>query len=497
MCCRSPRSASARSPAGGSTTTALNRSSTRAHPASARPLRASADHPFGQDRIGKDYFALTMRGIQNSILVMIVIGLVRHGHRRRRRCPRGLLPRLGRLGPHAHHRRLHRHPRTRDRPVVGKSAGRTSAHSCLAAPPRTRVLDGHRPSGAREFLSLREREFVEAARVAGASDMRIIFRHILPNAIGVIIVVGDVARRLGDPARDSPELPRLRHQVARLVARSAHQPATSRRSDAALAVLVARDFHRDAGAVCQLRRRRPPRRVRPAVQAVQPRDGRPASRGEDPEVSDIAGHHVMATASTGSSPARAKSASSDSTEQHGSRDSQGDRPPSAAASHRRDGRCRPGRVPCAPFAEVLPVVRGPGRGAPESVDSRSPGRTVPPMSPRGLLRVPFSRRCAMAAPMRPGAGAAQAARRGRRDEASARIECHVDQRRPRDVIRRTTLVTGDAVGIDLEWGRHRAIQSSGTAAAVGISAGRGLGVVDSRSRRRTGAAPRAPWPARG
>jgi peptide/nickel transport system permease protein len=39
-----------------------------------------------------------------------------------------------------------------------------------------------------EFLSLREREFVDAARVAGAGDGRIIFRHILPNAMGVIIV---------------------------------------------------------------------------------------------------------------------------------------------------------------------------------------------------------------------------------------------------------------------------------------------------------------------
>ena len=38
------------------------------------------------------------------------------------------------------------------------------------------------------FLSLREKEFVEAARAAGASDSRIIFRHILPNAIGPIIV---------------------------------------------------------------------------------------------------------------------------------------------------------------------------------------------------------------------------------------------------------------------------------------------------------------------
>ncbi len=39
-----------------------------------------------------------------------------------------------------------------------------------------------------EFLSLREKEFVEAARAAGASDRRIIFRHILPNAMSPIIV---------------------------------------------------------------------------------------------------------------------------------------------------------------------------------------------------------------------------------------------------------------------------------------------------------------------
>ena len=39
-----------------------------------------------------------------------------------------------------------------------------------------------------EFLSLREREFVDAARVAGASNNRIIFKHILPNAVGVIVV---------------------------------------------------------------------------------------------------------------------------------------------------------------------------------------------------------------------------------------------------------------------------------------------------------------------
>ncbi len=38
------------------------------------------------------------------------------------------------------------------------------------------------------FLSLREKEYVEAARCLGASDARIIFRHLLPNAVGPIIV---------------------------------------------------------------------------------------------------------------------------------------------------------------------------------------------------------------------------------------------------------------------------------------------------------------------
>ncbi len=40
-----------------------------------------------------------------------------------------------------------------------------------------------------EFLSLKERDFVKASRALGTSDTRIIFREILPNAMGSIIVV--------------------------------------------------------------------------------------------------------------------------------------------------------------------------------------------------------------------------------------------------------------------------------------------------------------------
>ncbi len=39
-----------------------------------------------------------------------------------------------------------------------------------------------------EFLSLKEREFVAAARALGASDRKIIFRHILPNALAPVVV---------------------------------------------------------------------------------------------------------------------------------------------------------------------------------------------------------------------------------------------------------------------------------------------------------------------
>jgi peptide/nickel transport system permease protein len=40
-----------------------------------------------------------------------------------------------------------------------------------------------------EFLSLKERDFVAAARSLGGSDLRIIFRHILPNALTPVLVI--------------------------------------------------------------------------------------------------------------------------------------------------------------------------------------------------------------------------------------------------------------------------------------------------------------------
>jgi peptide/nickel transport system permease protein len=51
----------------------------------------------------------------------------------------------------------------------------------LSWPPVARLVRA-------SFLSLREREFAEAARALGNNDGRIIFRHLLPNAIAPIVV---------------------------------------------------------------------------------------------------------------------------------------------------------------------------------------------------------------------------------------------------------------------------------------------------------------------
>jgi peptide/nickel transport system permease protein len=43
-----------------------------------------------------------------------------------------------------------------------------------------------------QFLSLREKEFIEAARALGMSSLRMVVRHILPNSLGPVIVAGTI-----------------------------------------------------------------------------------------------------------------------------------------------------------------------------------------------------------------------------------------------------------------------------------------------------------------
>ncbi len=147
----------------------------------------AGEHPWGQDRIGKDYFAMTMRGIQNSVLVMVVIGLM----------ATAIGVTVGAIAGYFRGKTDAILMRITDvfivipalviGSVVGNAVGGFGALT-LAIMLGFFTWMGIARLVRGEFLSLREREFVEAARVAGASDARIIFRHILPNALGVVIV---------------------------------------------------------------------------------------------------------------------------------------------------------------------------------------------------------------------------------------------------------------------------------------------------------------------
>lgn len=148
---------------------------------------AIGDHPFGQDEIGRDIFARTMRGTQTSINIMLLISIVA--------ALVGIV--VGALAGFYRGAADNALMRLTDLfltfpiivigAVLGKLAGGSGtlylglALGAVSWPTLARLVRG-------EFLTLREREFVDAARVAGASDIRIMRKHIIPNAMGVIIV---------------------------------------------------------------------------------------------------------------------------------------------------------------------------------------------------------------------------------------------------------------------------------------------------------------------
>ena len=145
------------------------------------------DHPFGQDEVGHDTFAQVMRGMQQSLMILFVVGLVSTAV--------GTI--IGAVAGYFRGRLDQLLMRLTDVVIIvplillAAVIGRTfqNAGSFILAvvlglliwTSLARLVRG-------EVLTLREREFVDAAKVAGASSWRIMFRHILPNAIGVIIV---------------------------------------------------------------------------------------------------------------------------------------------------------------------------------------------------------------------------------------------------------------------------------------------------------------------
>ncbi|WP_298749605.1 ABC transporter permease [uncultured Serinicoccus sp.] len=148
------------------------------------------EHPFGQDTIGKDYFALTMRGTQRSLIVAFTVGLLSTvigtvigavaGFYRG--WVEAILMRVTDLFIII--------PLLVLAAVVGKMAEGiwwlALMLSLLTWTGLARLVRG-------EVLSLREREFVTAAEAIGTGPGRIIFKHILPNTIGTIIVSATLA----------------------------------------------------------------------------------------------------------------------------------------------------------------------------------------------------------------------------------------------------------------------------------------------------------------
>ena len=152
----------------------------------------SGEHPFGTDDLGKDVMALVMRGIQRSVevaLITTVIALVL-----------GVLvgALAGYLGRVVDSTLMRFTDLVLTLPllvvvaVISVSVRKAPWYvvpvilGLASWPGLARIVRA-------EFLSIREREFVEAARAVGAPAHRIIMRHILPNITGSIIVVGTLA----------------------------------------------------------------------------------------------------------------------------------------------------------------------------------------------------------------------------------------------------------------------------------------------------------------
>ncbi len=146
----------------------------------------SWDHPFGTDAAGHDTFAQVLRGTKISIGIAVVGALVAtavgtvwgatagyYGGRLD-----SVMMRIADL--------VLTLPFLAVAAVLGHNVG---GSWWLIAAVIAGLYWAYVARVARGVvLSLREKEFVEAARAIGAGDARIIFRHLVPNALGSIIV---------------------------------------------------------------------------------------------------------------------------------------------------------------------------------------------------------------------------------------------------------------------------------------------------------------------
>lgn len=144
-------------------------------------------HFFGTDKLGRDYFSRVLYGTRTSVIVAGIVALLSTA------IGTGVGAVAGYFGGWVDNVLMRLTdlvlvvPTLAALLVLVAFLGQGSPYRVaviLAALLWTLVARIVRGS----FLSLRETEFVEAAKASGARDGRIILRHILPNAMGPIIV---------------------------------------------------------------------------------------------------------------------------------------------------------------------------------------------------------------------------------------------------------------------------------------------------------------------
>lgn len=149
-------------------------------------VRFSADNPMGTDSLGHDLFAQVQRGMQQSLFVAFVTTLLSTGIG----APYGAI--AGYFGGRIDSWMMRICDVLLTLPlllvagalVTGRGGSVLMVGLVLGL--LGWVVDARVVRGV--VLSLREQEFVEAAKALGAGPVRIVFRHLLPNATGAIIV---------------------------------------------------------------------------------------------------------------------------------------------------------------------------------------------------------------------------------------------------------------------------------------------------------------------
>lgn len=153
----------------------------------------SRGYPLGSDEIGRDLLAGLMQGVQRSMLIVAIFVLVA--------LPLGLLvgSLAGYFGAWVDTVLMRIVDLILTVPTFVVLLVVASNFPSLRTPLGVGIILGlfnWMDLGRimrSQFLSLREKEFIEAAHALGASNRRIIFKHLIPNALGSIIVWTTIA----------------------------------------------------------------------------------------------------------------------------------------------------------------------------------------------------------------------------------------------------------------------------------------------------------------